>query len=59
MKPNLDIYEIMIVHNAGHDDSFARAPQNKVAFSVRGWNPMKLNVLCLPDMIEKMSNKDR
>ena len=59
MKPNLDIYEIMIVHNAGKYDSFASVLQNKVSFSARGWNSMHRNVLCLPGVIGSMSNKDR
>ena len=33
MKPPLDCHEIMIVHNAGHDATFARVTQNKVDFS--------------------------
>ena len=41
MKPTLDSHKIMILHNAGHDDSFSRVLQNKVAFYARGWNPMK------------------
>ena len=48
-----------IVHNDVHHDSFARVTQNKVFFSTRRWNPIKLNVLCLPEVIGAMVNKDR
>ena len=57
MKPTLDCHEIMIIHNAGHNASFARVPQNKVAFSPRGWNPMNQNVVCLPEVIRTMVNE--
>ena len=58
MKPTLDCHEIMIVHNDAHDDSFVCVPQNKVAFSVCGWNPMNQNVLYLPEVIGKIINKN-
>ena len=56
MKPNLDSHEIIIVHNDEHNASFARVPQNKLAFFVRGWNPMNQNVLYLPEVIGTISN---
>ena len=59
MEPTLDCHEIIIVHNPGHDASFARVSRNKVAFSARGCNPMNRNFLCLPEVIGKMSNKER
>ena len=37
MKPTLDCHEIMAVNNTGHNDAFEHVPQNKVAFSTRGW----------------------
>ena len=59
MKPTLDCHEIMIVKNAGYDASFARVPQNKLEFSARGWNPMNQIILCFPEVIGMISNKDR
>ena len=59
MKPTLDRHEIIIVHHYGHDVSFAHVPQNKVAFSARGWNPMNRNILLLPEVIGKIINNDR
>ena len=59
MKPTLDRHEIMIVHNSVHNALFAHVPQNKVALSARRWNPMNQNVLCLPEVIGTMRNKDR
>ena len=58
MKPTLDCHEIMAVNNTGHNDAFEHVPQNKVAFSTRGWILMDWNVLHLPEVIDTMSNKD-
>ena len=59
MKSTFDRHEITIVHNDGHDASFSRVPQKKIAFSVRGWNPMNQNVLWLSEAIGTMRNEDR
>ena len=48
-----------ILQNYVHDDSFARVMQNKVFFSTHRWNSMKLNLLCLPEVIGVVSNKYR
>ena len=50
---------MMIVKNAGYDASFARVPQNKLEFSAREWNPMNQIILCFPEVIGMISNKDR
>ena len=46
-------------HNAGHDASFARVLQNKLAFPAHGWNPTNKNIICFPEAIETMRKKDR
>ena len=56
MKPTLGHHEIMIVYNTVHDDPCARVPQNKAAFSARGWNPMNRTVIYLPRVIGEIRN---
>ena len=59
MKPTLNCHEIMIVKKSGQYDSFTRVTQNKLSFPACGWEPMNRNILCLPEVIGTMSNKDR